>query len=81
MKKKDLIIIIFVVIVSGIFSYILCSKFISPPTNRQQDVEVVEPITSDFQVADPTVFNVNAVNPTRLIQIGPNANNQPFVGQ
>lgn len=79
MKQKDLGIIIAVIIVSGIFSYILCSKLISPPSNRQQKVEVVEAIGSDFKIPDAAIFNANAINPTKLIEIGPNSNNQPFV--
>lgn len=81
MKRKDLIIIIMVVVVAGIFSYVVCGKFLSPPKNRQQNVEVVEAITSEFAVPDPAIFNADAFNPTRLIEIGPNSNNQPFVGQ
>ena len=81
MERKDMGVIIAVVVVAAIFSYIICGKFISPPENRQQDVEVVEAITSDFIVPDPAIFNTNAFNPTRLIQIGPNTNNQPFANQ
>lgn len=79
MQKKDLTIVIAVIVVAGIFSFIICSKVLSPPKNRQQSVEVVDAISSEFKVPDPAIFNANAFNPTRLIQIGPNSNNQPFI--
>lgn len=78
MKQKDLIAIIGVVIVSGIFSYVICSKFINTPKNRQQTVEVVSAINSDFKLPNNKIFNSEAVNPTKLIEIGPNSNSQPF---
>lgn len=81
MKKKDLLVVIGVVIVATIFSYIISSKFISTPKDRQQKVEVVAAISSEFKVPDNTVFNTSAINPTKLIQIGPNANEQPFANQ
>lgn len=79
MKNKDYAVIIAVIFVAGIFSFVICSQFISSPKNRQQKAEVVEPITPEFQLPDNKIFNTNAVNPTKLIEIGPNSNNQPFV--
>lgn len=81
MKKKDLSVVIATVIVATIFSYIISSKFIITPKSRQQKVEVVAAISSEFKIPDNTVFNTSAVNPTKLIQIGPNVNDQPFAKQ
>ena len=81
MKKKDLAIIIASVVVATIFSYLICSKFITTSSTRQQKVEVVKPISSDFKLPDQAIFNAGAVNPTKVIQIGPNTNNQPFSKQ
>jgi hypothetical protein len=81
MKRKDLIIIIFVVVVSAIFSYLLFSQFLTPDNKKQQQVEVVKAITSEFQIPDNKQFNSEAYNPTKLIEIGPNANEQPFTNQ
>lgn len=81
MKQKDYLVIVVAVVISGIFSLVVCSKFIAPPKNRQQKVEVVTAINSEFKLPDAAVFNSNAVNPTKLIEIGPNTNNQPFVKQ
>ena len=79
MKQKDVAVIIAAVGVAAILSFLLCSKFISTPADRQQKVEVVALITSEFTLPDKAVFNTDAVNPTKLIQIGPNTNDQPFV--
>lgn len=81
MKQKDLAIIAITVFISGIFSFIICSKLIFGAQDRLQKVEVVTPISSDFQLPDKKIFNAEAVNPTKLIEIGPNSNNQPFANQ
>lgn len=80
MKKKDLPLIIVVAAVSAVFSLLLSNVLISSPKNRKQQVEVVSPITNDFQQVDQKYFNANSVDPTQLIQIGDNNNQQPFNG-
>jgi hypothetical protein len=80
MKQKDLPLIILVVGISAIFSFILSNLLISSPKNRKEKVEVVSPITSDFKEPDKQYFNANSVDPTQLIQIGDNNNQQPFTG-
>ena len=74
MKQKDIALIIhrrfhqrrcFVVCVEAIFV---------SPKNRQQQVEVVQPITADFPTADSHYFNSTAFDPTKLITIGQNNN-------
>lgn len=81
MKKKDLVVIIFTVIVAAIFSYLICSKLIGTAETTRQSVEVVKPISADFLLPDKTIFNSSAVNPTKLIEIGPNANEKPFANE
>lgn len=81
MKQKDIATIIAAVGVAAILSFLLCSKLINTPANRQQKVEVVTPITPEFNLPDKAVFNNEAINPTKVIQIGPNTNEQPFVKQ
>lgn len=78
MKKNDIAIIaaiaIFAIVVSA-----LVSKFIfTPDSNRNQQAQVVQSISTDFQKPDERVFNENALNPTQLIQIGNNTNSNPF---
>lgn len=83
MKQKDIILIIVVVFVSGVFSLVLSNYLISSPKNRQEQVEVVEPITADFKIPakDDKYFNVQAIDPTQIIKIGDNNNNEPFNAQ
>ena len=79
MKQKDVAALIVVVALAGLFAFFICSKFISPPKNRQQEVEIVQPIEAAFNVPkDKKNFNDTATNPTKLIEIGPNSNGQPF---
>lgn len=81
MKQKDVVLIIVVVFISGVASILLSNALISSPKNRQEKVEVVEPITADLKKADPRYFNANSVNPTRIIKIGDNNNDHPFKKQ
>lgn len=78
MKQKDIAVIIATVGVSAILSFVLCNQFIDSAAKHNLKAETVELITADFDLPDKTVFNENAINPTKLIEIGPNTNNQPF---
>ena len=79
MKQNDIILIIVCVFVSGALSFVLSNTFISAPKNRQTKVEVIEKLSPDFNKPDPKYFNVNSENPTQLIIIGgENENNTPF---
>lgn len=78
MKQKDVALIAVVVIVSGLFSYIACSKFIPNTKPKVEKAEVVDPIVATFNVPDQTYFNAQSVNPSRLIQIGGSPNTTPF---
>lgn len=70
MRKKDLPIILATAIVAGIFAYIFTNFLIVPDADRSEEVEVVEPITSEFRTVDERYFNENSINPTQLIEIG-----------
>lgn len=83
MKQKDVTLFLLIGIISAIISFVISGAVISPAKNRSQQVEVVDPITADFSVpaSDNKYFNKDAINPTKLIQIGdgtPNAT--PFNG-
>lgn len=80
MKKKDIFSIVVVIFISGVISVIISSIFISSPKNRTTKVEVVEKITSDFPLPKDKYFNKDSRNPTQLINIGNNANTNPFNG-
>lgn len=79
MKQKDYFLIGVIGFVSAIFSYFLSGVFFNQPESRSTEVEVVREITSDMPTPDKAYFNENAINPTKLIQIGDSSNNQtPF---
>lgn len=78
MKQKDLALIIFAIFMSAIISIFVSKLFISSPKNRQQQVEVVTPITKDFNTPTSDNFNENSIDPTQLIQIGKNKSTAPF---
>jgi len=79
MKDKDIILIIVVVFVSGIFS-ITISSYLFSTSRHQTTVEEVEQISPTFQNPDPKYFNSKSIDPTQLIQIGPGSNTAPFNG-
>ncbi len=81
MKQKDLITVIASVVVAGIFSFVICSQFITSSASKNQKVEVVQPISAEFNLPDKKIFNTEAINPTKLIEIAPNTNNLPFANQ
>jgi hypothetical protein len=78
MKQKDIILIIVIVFISGVFSYLVSNMLFGSTEQRQQEVEVVEAITSEFTQPDSKYFNAQSINPTQLIEIGDNQNTAPF---
>ncbi len=78
MKQKDIILLIVVAFISGVLAILATKFFIAPPKKRQQKVEVVEAINADFKEPDKKYFNPSAINPTKVIQIGPSDNQDPI---
>jgi len=81
MKRKDLGTLAVVAIVSAFLSIILSGVLLSPPEDRQQKVEVVEPISTTFERPDSAYFNSKSVNPAQNIQVGQDPNSNPFEGR
>ena len=81
MKRQDIGLIAIIVIFSAVVSIVISNKIFVSPKNRQQQVEVVQPITSDFPQPDTHYFNKDAFDPTKPITIGQNTNPDPFSGQ
>lgn len=79
MKQKDIIVIIVVTFVAAVLAFVV-SKVAIPSGARNQQKEVVQSITPDFQTPDQRFFNANSIDPTLQIQIGNNNNNDPFRG-
>jgi uncharacterized protein YpmB len=78
MRKKDLPVIIVIVVISAVISLLVSKAIFAPPKNRQQQVDVVQTVTTDFPSADTHYFNKNSIDPTQLITIGQNTNTNPF---
>lgn len=80
MKQKDVALIIVIAAISAVVSFIVSNKIFVTPDNRQQKVEVVDPITASFQTPDKKYFNSNSIDPTQSSQIGTDNNQDPFSG-
>ncbi|MDB5171173.1 MAG: hypothetical protein JWO35_867 [Candidatus Saccharibacteria bacterium] len=80
MKQKDIALIVVIVFISAIASLVLSKLIFATPQNRQQQVEVVQPISANFSKPDTKYFNSEAFNPSKSITIGQNANPNPFSG-
>ena len=78
MKQKDIALIIVIIFVSALVSWFVSNAIFASPKDRQQEVEVVQPITTDFPQPDTHYFNNTAIDPTRTITIGQNNNSDPF---
>lgn len=78
MKQKDILLIVVVVIISGVFSMLLSKVVFPEAKTRQEKVEVVQPITAEFNKPDAKYFNANSIDPTQIIRIGDNNNTKPF---
>jgi hypothetical protein len=77
MKQKDIALIIVIVAISGVISFFV-SHTVFKSGERQQKVEVVSPITTDFSAPSTKYFNSSAIDPTQTIQIGQDTNPAPF---
>ena len=78
MKQKDIALIAVIIVISGIFSFIISNYVFVTPKDRQSQVEVVPQISSTFNQPDKRFYNSSAFDPTRIIVIGQNSNADPF---
>lgn len=78
MKQKDIVLILVVVLISSGISLTVTKMLFTSPKNRQEKVEVVEPISGEFTQLSDKYFNSNSIDPTLTIKIGDNNNDSPF---
>lgn len=78
MKQKDIALIIVILFISGIISFFVSKMLFAKPEDRKTQVEVVEAINPKLNSPDARYFNANSINPTQLIQIGNQNNQQPL---
>lgn len=77
MKQKDIVIII-AALAGGILLALLAGKYLSHSASQDTQVDVVPVIRTDFPTPSTTYFNSQAIDPTQLVNIGPNNSQQPF---
>jgi hypothetical protein len=80
MKQKDIALIIVIAAISAIVSFIVSGKIFVTPANRQQKVEVVDKISTEFVSPSKKYFSSNSIDPTQAVQIGNDSNQNPFNG-
>jgi hypothetical protein len=78
MKEKDIALIIVVIFFSGVLSFFISGKIFVTSSNRQQQVQTVDAIDSNFQKPSEKYFNKDSIDPAQLVQIGDNNNQNPF---
>jgi hypothetical protein len=81
MKQKDFALIIVIAFISAIASFFVSNQIFVTPANRQQEVQVVDKISPDFQTPAKKYFNTNSIDPTQNSQVGTGNNQDPFSGQ
>jgi len=81
MKQKDIAIIIVVAAVSAAVAWFAAGALFTSGDAQKQEVEVVQPISSEFGSVDPRYFNEQSINPTPTVQVGNNNNTDPFKGE
>jgi hypothetical protein len=80
MKQKDIAVIIVIAFLSGIVSFLISNKIFVTAENRQQKVEVVDVISTEFNTPDDRFFNAESINPTLNSSLGDTTNQNPFNG-
>jgi hypothetical protein len=80
MKQKDVALIAVVAIISAVISFVVSNKVFVTSANRQQQVEVVDPINDSFLIPSTKYFNSNSIDPTQVSNIGSANNQNPFSG-
>ncbi len=82
MKQKDIALIVVIAFIGAIFAVVLSKAVFNSSDSRKLTAEVVTPITPEFN-SDPgkRYFNQESIDPTQIIRIGGNENNDPFKGQ
>lgn len=77
--RQKLITVIAISIFAGVFLSILADKYLfSNAASNNTEVDVVPVIKTDFPLPSSKYFNPQAIDPTQIVNIGPNSSQQPF---
>lgn len=69
MKQKDIALIAILAIISAAVSIFISTKIFVTPKDRQQKVEVIDPISAEMNQVDKRYFNGDSINPTKNTQL------------
>lgn len=69
MKKTDLAMIVFIASFSMLIAYFVGNSIFGGITTEGQKVKTIDPISTQVQEPDKSIFNTNAINPAVEIQI------------
>lgn len=78
MKQKDVATIILIAGFAAVISFFLSSYLFSSGSHSKQQAAVIQPIDAAFKTPNTQYFNAKSIDPTLLIKIGGQGNNQPF---
>lgn len=77
MKSKDIALLIVIAVISAAVSFMVSGLIISSD-DKKQTVEVIEPISPNFDRPSKAYFNDNSINPTQEIRIQEDPGSNPF---
>ncbi len=78
MKQTDIAMLVLIVSITLVVSYFLGNAVLGGDSNRSTEVEKVVEISGEFPPIPEEVFNDEAINLTRQIDIGGNSSTDPF---
>jgi hypothetical protein len=78
MKQKDIALIIVIVAIAAFISFFVSRLLFQSGDKRAQKAEVVDVISTDFELPSTKYFNDKSIDPTQLITIGGSNNQNPF---
>jgi len=80
MKKSDIAILALIVTLTLVITFLIVKAVFGEAKNGTTKVEKADAISSAVVQPPAKAFNHDAINPTVVIQIGNQANQQPFTG-
>lgn len=78
MKKTDMAMIILIASISALIAYFVAKAVIGTPKQSDVTVKTAEPISSQVEEPDSSIFNKDAINPTVERRTGQSADSLPF---
>jgi len=70
MKKSDIAMIILIASISMLVSYFVAKAIVGDTKDEAVKVKTAEPISTNIDEPDSSIFNSNAINPTVEVIIG-----------